>query len=1017
MKSRTKLKLSLMSAASIAAFHMPQAIAQEEADSEALMDTITVVGVRGAQEASIDIKRASAEIVDSIVAEEIGKLPDITITDALQRVTGIQIDRAAGEGSTLGVRGSRSVMPTLNGERFITAEALLETNAAFQDVPASLVTGVNAYKSQSASQLDGATGGIIDIRTLRALTLDEGWTATGSVQARYGSITEDTDTILEGLVGYNWGRTAMSLSASYTDATNASPFQDVGSADPDYVDEFNTWVCNGMACGDLNGDGDDRDFYLTNIGWNSTVNNREFARERLGLAYNFNHELNDAWTMTADVVYNEMEELQNGQQVFVNGGFAGRSGFGPNNGSSIGGLVDADDYVGRWHPDGDVPIAWATDTTFNRSGFRAGVESVLRETEALNTNLQFDFDDGGAFTGSLRMVYSDAERDSAAVRAVGQTDALCIPQSEAQALASECTELNPGAISGSFQNRVVTGGDELFWSVDPALASLAADPAAWRLHSNWYEANVTTADQLVLRADGSYAFAEDMFSLDFGVRFSDRGATETRQDYFSPSGFDGLLNKFGEPGYALGQAGVTGGTAFGLTFDPLPAYEFTSSELAPYLTTVSDFNVNGLNLAIPMLNSEALIQDFTSFRDTLYGPGQFIIAPDRSYGVDEEQLAAYLQANFDVPVNDMLNVSGNVGLRVIDTTFSVTQNQVSGNQLRQDVLAGVDPNHTAYVDLGDIVTDTSRTVSLPSMNLNFDVYDNHRFKVAFQETQAQPRYEFLGRGEITFFNTEEPGEDFQRVSSIQRLGDPTLAPERARTFSIAWEWYPRDGTLISIGAFNTEFDRTIFQRNTQVAAADSDGVVRNGATLIELAEGIGASFEGLEFAYQSSFDYLPGLLANTGVTINYTYSPSREGFDAETGQSQFLAGGDPRPLNSTSEHQANFIAFYQDEKFQARVAANYVSEGFRGARGHWTYEQLRPTNLSSGSVVGIGQFSKEQLYVDVSASYDFNDHYQVFLNGSNITEEAPVDYRGSSDNTVLWNQFESIWSLGVRARF
>jgi hypothetical protein len=63
------------------------------------LETITVTGVRASQERAIDLKRFAPDIQDSISAESIGQLPDTTITDALQRITGVQIDRNGGEGT------------------------------------------------------------------------------------------------------------------------------------------------------------------------------------------------------------------------------------------------------------------------------------------------------------------------------------------------------------------------------------------------------------------------------------------------------------------------------------------------------------------------------------------------------------------------------------------------------------------------------------------------------------------------------------------------------------------------------------------------------------------------------------------------------------------------------------------------------------------------------------------------------------------------------------------------------
>ena len=218
--------------------------------------------------------------------EDIGKLPDVTITDALQRVPGIQISRAAGEGSLVSIRGAPQVMATMNGERFITAENILDSTVSFEDVAATLITGVTVYKSQSADLTDGGLGGLLDLQSVRALNLGDGFTLTSAVQAGWGSLADGADKKYDGLVGYKFpDRVAMSLSASFSEATSASSFQ---SAELDLVDEFSGWINPGnLPAGDINGDGDTTDEFLIPNGWNTSVNSRQFDRERLGLAYNF----------------------------------------------------------------------------------------------------------------------------------------------------------------------------------------------------------------------------------------------------------------------------------------------------------------------------------------------------------------------------------------------------------------------------------------------------------------------------------------------------------------------------------------------------------------------------------------------------------------------------------------------------------------------------------------------------------------------------------------------------------
>uniref|UniRef100_UPI0025F1D157 TonB-dependent receptor plug domain-containing protein n=1 Tax=Sphingomonas sp. TaxID=28214 RepID=UPI0025F1D157 len=112
MRQRT-LRISLMVSASVLATMAMPALAQETlppapaaaAGPDATTDDIVVTGVRASIRSAQAIKRNATAVVDSIVAEDIGKLPDNTVSDALQRVTGIQVSRNGGEVNTVLVRG------------------------------------------------------------------------------------------------------------------------------------------------------------------------------------------------------------------------------------------------------------------------------------------------------------------------------------------------------------------------------------------------------------------------------------------------------------------------------------------------------------------------------------------------------------------------------------------------------------------------------------------------------------------------------------------------------------------------------------------------------------------------------------------------------------------------------------------------------------------------------------------------------------------------------------------------
>ena len=107
--------------------------------------------------------------MDSISAESIGQLPDVTITDALQRITGVQINRDGGVGTTLNVRGLPQVGTMLNGEVFITPDQIDSQQPDFTTLPATLFNQVDVIKAPTAALTAGG-GAIAGTVTLSQVT-------------------------------------------------------------------------------------------------------------------------------------------------------------------------------------------------------------------------------------------------------------------------------------------------------------------------------------------------------------------------------------------------------------------------------------------------------------------------------------------------------------------------------------------------------------------------------------------------------------------------------------------------------------------------------------------------------------------------------------------------------------------------------------------------------------------------------------------------------------------------------
>ena len=131
----------------------------------ARLETVVVTGARESADSAQKRKRADDGIVDSVVAADIHKLPDLSVSEAVQRVTGVQIVRDRGEGSVVSVRGLTQVETTLNGREVFTAGA--GRTLDFADIASEMVAGIDVYKSASAERIEGGLGGTIDLRTRR----------------------------------------------------------------------------------------------------------------------------------------------------------------------------------------------------------------------------------------------------------------------------------------------------------------------------------------------------------------------------------------------------------------------------------------------------------------------------------------------------------------------------------------------------------------------------------------------------------------------------------------------------------------------------------------------------------------------------------------------------------------------------------------------------------------------------------------------------------------------------------
>jgi iron complex outermembrane receptor protein len=163
--------------------------------------TVIVTGVKASLIKSLAIKRTSDQVVESVVAEDIGKLPDNNVVEALQRVTGIQVtNRAGGEVGTLSIRGLPDVQTTWNGRNICTASG---TQVALQDIPSTLVRQIDVYKTRDASQLETGIAGQVDVKSLRPFDF-KGSKVSVSARETYLQPAKKANPQLSALLSNRW---------------------------------------------------------------------------------------------------------------------------------------------------------------------------------------------------------------------------------------------------------------------------------------------------------------------------------------------------------------------------------------------------------------------------------------------------------------------------------------------------------------------------------------------------------------------------------------------------------------------------------------------------------------------------------------------------------------------------------------------------------------------------------------------------------------------------------------------
>ncbi|MBI1682195.1 TonB-dependent receptor [Caulobacter hibisci] len=869
------------------------------------VEEVIVTGLRASLDRSIDVKRSSALIVDSIASEDLGKFPDTNVAESLQRITGVSIDRSGGEGRFVTVRGFG---PSFN-QLLLNGRTLATENPgrqfSFDMLPAELISGADVYKSSNAQLQEGGIGSTINLKTARPFD-HKGQRIILSAQGNYEDLSGKTTPNLFGLYSNTFmdGRLGVLGSVSFQERKAR-------------IDAANN-------------DG----YYATTVGGKTVYmpqNYNQYSdiqeRKRTSVTGTVQYRATDDLTLTLDGIYNKFTVKSNTSQV---GHY-----FSPGSISNV--KLDANNTVVGFDQLTDSHTDYVS-RTFNRpTNLKAlGFNAAWNPTDLID--VKFDSS------------WSKAENNNGGneiFAVVGITN------------------------TAHFDN---TGGGL------PTLTTGTnyADPnAAGKAHFATRQGSNYGEEVFENRLDATFKTEYDHFTaVRLGGIFTDR--TKTNQLVQSSSaiwctycGYSvsvpaGLLQTYAPSNFLDGEGGNF--PRQWLSFDPEAYFKFLESQAAANAQDVAAGRTVG--------TSYAALQATNGFAAT---------PQSSSYDVHEKVAGGYVQADFAGDIGG-LPVSATVGARYVHTELT------SRGQTQSLVdLTPITGDSTLYNATLTASAPVSKSASyddfLPSLNVKIDLNDDMVARFAASKTVTRPNLTDLAP-QLTFTSTR-PG------NLAASGGNPELKPYKSTNFDVSYEWYYQKSGFFTVGAFYKQLDNFIV-----VTSAPEVFTIANSANLAAFTGGkatfnvsrprnIGsANVYGLEVGFQHTFDYLPAPLDGLGVTLNATFvksSANDSGFALEgLGDSQ------------------NAVLFYAKGPFEVRVAYNR-RDGFMSTQ--------------SNSTGGMPIYTKTAGQFDAQATYEINDNFSVFVEGTNLND-AKTQTHG-----VYQNQFLSLvetgprYAVGARAKF
>lgn len=920
-----------------------------------------VTGVRESLARGLENKREATQVIESIVAEDIGKLPDNNVIEALQRVTGIQVtNRGGGEadpgdpedGSTgFVIRGLPDSTTTWNGRNVFTG---VGRSLSLQDIPANLVSRIDVFKTRSAEQLETGLAGQIDVRTRRPFDLPG---LELSLSARAISQDERDNSLdpnLSFLAGNRWERGENRFGALVNVSYARTRYRDQ-SATAGALVPF------------------------------ATADNPPLG---MGAALDFCPNTppdNPNWT--------PLERIFNGDcrvpedPIWESGSDRGLPTL-PGATLGLNGIeypyllardaLFASDFEGdRERPAATIALQWAPNDTSEYT-FEAFYQGYREE---MFNNLHFTFADWWGTLGpdpaSTFTLYPGT--NIIKTRTVGAPFGFNSGDSTDQS-----TDTYVYALNGNW--RV---GERLTLEADLSIQDSEFDTQFIAVRTTRVPQSITVDFN---RGDGtpSWHFNDDAEMLDasrwnVGELFENAGRDEGGAHTLS---FDG--------DYLLGDAGSVFRTlSFGVRYDQRDAIHFqprnTGARFLPTATTLAQLPAgmtwsnegffDGADVPRSWVVANGYyINDHADAVRALYGAPAGGPPLLRSYDVEERTGSAYLQ--LDLQFGDKLRAQA--GLRYADVSTRLV-----------------------FTDLLDAALPVTRDKGqvdelLPSATLLYDVTERLRLRLNYGETLRRPAFADLNPN-LTLT------EDLTGVGRGEGSGgNPDLEAAKGENLDFTAEWYFAADSAVYATYFRRDIEGLVVDL-PRTLIIPGTGLNTDVFRVVQPVNASDGKLDGFELGLVYFPDYLPGILDGLGIQASLTK------LDSEQNIPQVNTAGEV-----VGQARSEFFGV-SDLSYNVTLAYDRAGLGMRLSYV-WRDDFLN-NNEAPLFANPIGIWREAESSLDFQLSYNFNDNLAVSFDAVNLTEEVQRSYYAFDDaggpgmfnfgNTLISRQF----ALGVRWKY